>query len=127
MGRGLIRLYLVLWSLWLCFGVATNYKELATYLGYEKWTVAKATERAEEYRKSKCKDDEASRLDINCVYPGSFSPDEYVTESQVELTVWMFKMAMLKAPFYFFLILVVLYWLMKWIVGGFRKKRDAKT
>lgn len=127
MGRGLIRLYLVLWGLWIVFGVATNHKEIATYLGYQRWTLEKATERAEEYKKSKCKDDEASKLDINCAYPGLLSSDAYVTESQVELTVWMFKMAMLKAPFYFFVLLVILYWLMKWVVAGFRKNKDAKT
>jgi hypothetical protein len=127
MGRGLIRLYLVLWSLWLCFGVATNYKELATYLGYDRWTVAKAIERAEEYRKSNCKEDEKSRLDISCLYPGGLSPDEFVTESQVELTVWMFKVAMLKAPLFFFVLVVILYWLIKWVVAGFRKKKDAQT
>lgn len=126
MGRGLIRLYLALWAIWFCYGVATNYKELATYLGHDRWTAAKADERVEAYRKKNCNDDESSKLDINCV-SGLLGTDEYVTETQVELTVWMFKMAMLKAPFYFFVLLIILYWLMKWVIAGFLKKNDTKT
>lgn len=123
MGRGLIRLYLVLWGLLFCFGVATNYKELATYLGYDRWTEEKAAERADAFRLASC-DDKSTRIEC---YPDLIFPNEYVTKSQVELAVWMFEMAILKAPFYFFVLLVVLYWLTKWVVAGFRKKRDAKT
>jgi len=126
MGRGLIRLYLAIWAIWFCYGVAEHYKELATYVGYDYWTQAKAAERADEYYKKNCKEDEKSRLDINCL-SGFLSSDEFVTESQLEQRVWMFKMAMLKAPFFFFVLLVVLYWLTKWVVAGFRKKKDTKT
>ena len=123
MGRGLIRLYLVLWGLWIAFGVATNYREITTYLGYDRWTIQKATERADEFRLANC-DGKSTRLEC---WPGLLDPNEYVTENQVELNVWMFKLAMLKAPFYFFVLLVVLYWLMKWVIAGFKRKKDAKT
>lgn len=120
MGRGLIRLYLALWSLWFCFGVATNYKELATYLGSDRWTMEKAAERQKERWKIEC--DGKSFSDECQLMQLSVPSNEVVTENQVELTVWMFKMAILKAPFYFFVLMVVLYWLMKWVVTGFRQK-----
>ena len=123
MGRGLIRLYLVLWGLLIAFSVATNYKELATYVGYERWTLEKAFERAEAYVKSKCKEDELSKLDMKCIYPGAVFSDDYVTDAQVEITIWMFKNAIFKAPFYFLVILVVLYWLVKWVIAGFQRKQ----
>ena len=118
-GRGLIRLYFVLWGLMFAFGVATNYKELATHIGFERWTIEKAAERANVIIKTEC-DNTPSRLE--CLYPEAIDPNEYVTEVQVEVSVWLFKTAILKAPFYFFILLVTLYWLMKWIVAGFRKK-----
>lgn len=120
MGRGLLRLYLALWLVWFSYGVADNYKELATYYGYDRWTIEKASERQED----KCK---GKPISEECMPEGWVPTDDFVSEERVNVVVWMFKMAMIKAPFFFLIFLAVMYWLVKWVIAGFRKKRNAKT
>jgi hypothetical protein len=112
MGRGLVRLYLALWLIWFSYGVADNYKELATYVGYDRWTMKKAIERSNE----KCKIDPDS---IACL---SISSNEFVSEERVETVASMFTSLMIIAPFFLFLILTALFWLAKWVIEGFRKQ-----
>jgi hypothetical protein len=113
MGRGLIRLYFAMWAIWFCFGVATNYKELATYLGSDRWTEAKAVERGQ----AKCNAEPES---IDCFL---ITADEFVTDDLVNVVVWMFGMAMIKAPFYFLIFVTAVYWIGKWVSAGFRRKQ----
>ena len=113
MGRGLIRLYCAMWAIWFCFGVATNYKELATYLGSDRWTEAKAVERGQ----AKCN---AELESIDCFL---ITADEFVTDDLVNVVVWMFGMAMIKAPFYFLIFVTAVYWIGKWVSAGFRRKQ----
>lgn len=117
MGRGLFRLYLALWLLWFSYGVADNYKELATYIGYDYWTV----ERANERNKILC-----SLKPDECL-PEWLDSADTVSEDSVNVVVWMFTMAMINAPFYFLVFLITMYWLVKWAVAGFRRKKNAKT
>jgi hypothetical protein len=117
MGKGLIRLYLALWLVWFSYGVIDNYKELATYYGYDKWTIEKARERSD----TKCK---TSPESVDCF---AIPLDDFVSEERANVVMWMFNMAMIKTPFFFLIFLVVMYWLVKWVIAGFRKKKDAKT
>jgi len=119
MGRGLLRLYLALWLAWISYGAADNYKELATHYGYDRWTMEKARERQED----KCKE---KPISDECMPQGLIPLDDFVSEERVEVVVWMFNMAMIKAPFFFLVFLSMLYWLGKWVIAGFRKKKDAK-
>ncbi len=120
MGKGLLRLYLALWLVWLSYGVIDNYKEIATHLGYENWTLEKASER----QKIKC---EGKPLSEECLPEGTVPSDDVVSKERVDVVVWMFKMAMIKAPLFLLVFLTALYWLGKWVIAGFRKKKDAKT
>lgn len=117
MGKGLLRLYFALWLVWFSYGVIDNYKELATHYGYDRWTIDKAQERSE----AKCKTTPDS---VDCF---AIPVDDFVSEERVNVVVWMFNMAMIKAPFFFLIFLVGMYWLGKWVIAGFRKKKNAKT
>ena len=117
MGRGLFRLYLALWLVWISYGIIDNYKELATHYGYSKWTIEEATERSN----AKCK---IAPDSVDCF---GIPSDDFVSEERVNVVVWMFNMAMIKAPFYFLALLILVYWLGKWVIAGFRRKKDAKT
>ncbi len=113
MGRRLIRLYLALWAIWFCFGVVTNYKELATYLGSDRWTEEKAVERS----KVKCIAEPDS---ADCFL---ITSDDFVTKDVVNVVVWMFGMAMIKVPLYFLIFVTAMYWIGKWVIAGFRRRQ----
>jgi|LauGreDrversion4_2_1035121.scaffolds.fasta_scaffold01530_8 hypothetical protein len=123
MGKGLLRLYLALWLVWFSYGVIDNYKELATYYGYDKWTIEKAAEREQLRWKKEC---EGKPVSLECPPPGLVPSDDFASEERVNVVVWMFNMAMIKAPFFFLLFLTAMYWLGKWVIAGFRKK-NTKT
>jgi hypothetical protein len=112
MGRGLFRLYLALWLMWLSAGVVYGHKEIATYIGFEKWTIEGASERSKE----KCKKDPDS------IWCYAIPSDDYVSQKEVNDVVSIFNLLMIKAPFYLLLFLTAMYWLVKWVVAGFRRK-----
>jgi hypothetical protein len=61
-------------------------------------------------------------LGPDCPPEGFVLENDFVSEERVNVVVWMFKMAMIKAPFFLLLFLMAMYWLGKWVIAGFRKK-----
>ncbi|WP_238147383.1 hypothetical protein [Limnohabitans sp. Rim28] len=120
MGRGLIRLYVALWAIWVCYGVLANYRELATYLGSDEWTFEKAAEKETVRWNKECK---GKPLSANCP-PEDWVPlKDVVSEDQVKNAINGFGTVMFVAPFFFLLLLVIFYWLVKWVIAGFRRKK----
>ncbi len=114
MGKGLLRLFFAFWLIWIAVGIADSYKELATYIGYDRWTVEKALER----QKIKC---DKTQAIIDCVPFGSVLVDEVVQDADVKRKVSDFVDLILIVPLILLLCLLLLYMLGKWVVNGFKK------
>ena len=93
--------------------MATNYQELATFLGAERWT-----EQGYEKRRADLCEKNGSIYCIEDLVPG----DEVVTKAQVELATWMFWTACLKAPAALLMFLTLLYFMGKWVLNGFIRR-----
>ena len=118
LGRGLLRLYLVLWLVWASVCGATAYRELATYLGYDHWTLEKAAERWGLRWDVECKGRPSS---LECP-PRDFIPSNYfVSEDQVRIVVPMFIDAAIKLPFIVLMALFICFRLLSWVIAGFKK------
>jgi hypothetical protein len=114
MAQLFLKIYLGFWALWIAFGVVTNYQEILTKLGYERWTKEQVLLRATDKWKKECGE---TALSTECPMESSALSIEFVSEAQAEMVTWMFMTAMVKAPFYFLLVLVGLYWLCRGIVA----------
>lgn len=123
MVRKLIFLYLVFWGLWVAIGAALNYMELATYLGFDRWTVGKAYEKADVFNAANC-EDKSSKIACHYWQP---DPNSYVTEDEVEYFASMFYFTFIKAPLFLFLFLLALGWLIKAVFSGSRRKKSTKA
>jgi hypothetical protein len=115
MGKGLFKLYMAFWLLWFSYGVLDNYKELAIYVGYNNWTSEKDVEK----NKASC---DTNQQSDNCLSEKLKDTQEAISEDSVNVIVWMFTMAMIKAPFYFLLFLILIYWLGSWVFSRLRAK-----
>lgn len=85
----LLKVFLVLWVLWMAFGVALHYKEFLTVAGSDYWSKAQMQDRARN----------------ECLRSAEKSPGEcesitvdYVTEMQVGIMMWVFEKAFVQAP-----------------------------
>ena len=80
---------MVLWALWLAFGVSWHHRELLTYAGSDYWSQPRMQERARtaclRIPASNPADCEAIRVD-------------YVTEDLVDIMMWVFEKMYIQAP-----------------------------
>ena len=118
MGKGLLRLFFALWLVWIVIGVGDTYKELATYAGYDGWTVEKALERNEIKYGAEC---EANPSSSSCIWLSSVAVDEIVNEAGVKRKVSGFVDMALIVPLIFLLFFTFIFMLGKWVVRGFKK------
>lgn len=117
-GRGLLRLFIALWIIWIAFGVADSYKELATFAGYDGWTVQKALERNRIEYGPECAANPAS---FACIHMNSVRADEVVRDADVLYKVNGFFLVMIVVPFVVLIMLIAMYMLGKWVIKGFHK------
>jgi hypothetical protein len=119
MGKGLLRLFLALWLVWIVIGVADAYKEIATYMGSEQWSVEKATEKNIKRHEAECNVNPSSLI---CKISGSsYSPNDVVNEADAKRKVRAFIDVVTIAPLILLLSLFFIYMLGKWVVRGFKK------
>jgi hypothetical protein len=118
LGKGLLRLFFALWVIWTAFAVADSYKELATYAGYDRWTVEQALERNQKKYGAEC---EANPGGFACMLLASKPNGEVVKYEDAKRRFKDFVNLVVIAPLILLLLLVSLYLLGKWVVNGFRK------
>lgn len=119
MAKGLLRLFLALWLVWVAIGVADSYKELATYAGYDRWTVDKALERNKIKYEAECRANPGS---IACIGLNSYSAGEVVRDADVQRKVRGFFNVILLAPLILLLFFTIAYALGRWVIKGFKEK-----
>ena len=131
-GKGLLRLYLVLWMLLAIASFVVGHKEVLTYLGSTYWSAQKAAEakkfafqwsefdrQIEICRSDECRDQfEVLRFRLL----GLLGPGKRIIgdENDVSHTVEMWALFVLVAPAVLLIILTALFKLLVWVLAGFK-------
>lgn len=106
--------YLVIWLLWLIFGIATNYKELATFLGYQKWT---------EFSIKNAVKINCENIKINIIEYEKclLNHEDYVTNFDANFSVFIIKQAFIMAPLILLVLIILIFYSTKLIYKYFKK------
>lgn len=120
--RGILRLSLALWGLWLIVGVFNYHKELATFIGIDYWSDAKTLQNIED----RCKDKNVS--DEKCMWLKYGDPVKPmgVTKESAKKDSGVFLTFFILLPSALVIVLATIFYLLRWIINGFRGK-NAKT
>lgn len=125
LGRGVLRVYLVVWLLWALFFAFSSHKALLTAVGVTYWTPESAMERSRlEFEELGCKDPVKSKSEECVSLPpaGMYPANDVVTEEDVDFAVTTFLLGTLVLPIAGLLIGLLLWFLTKWVVQGFVNK-----
>jgi hypothetical protein len=112
LGKGLLRLYFVLWILWIIVMLSENHKALAPHVGITYWT----NESYNEREKHRC---EARALEDCSIYYLAYK--EVVTDKQIEEAPKDFFDLGIVVPSILLFIFTGIYMALKWIFKGFKK------
>ena len=111
--KGLMRIFIVIWLMWIAFGISSHYKELATYIGYERWTELGVTKESNEI----CENAKKIKIDdINC-----YSIPEFITIQHADYIFREFSKIFVIMPLLLILLMSILFYSYKWIIQGFKK------
>lgn len=123
LGKGLLRLYFVLWIFWVIVMLSENHKALAPHVGITYWTVedfdlrAKVDEETCNKKTTLSNDDKCTLLEI----ASPIAPFDYPTNQQIEKAPRKFFDLGIVVPFIWLFIFTGIYMALKWIFKGFRK------
>ena len=106
--------YFVIWLLWLIFGIATNYKELATFLGYQKWTEISIKNEV----LINCENIKINLVEYEkCL----LNHEDYVTDFDANFSVFIIKQAFILAPLILLILIILIFYSSKMIFKYFKK------
>jgi hypothetical protein len=114
LGKGLLRLYFVLWILWIFAMLVFYHKALAPHVGITYWT----NESYNARDKQRCEAQFAPLEDCR-IY--DISLPDIVTDKQIEEAPKDFFDLCIVIPFILLFIFTVIYMALKWIFKGFKK------
>ena len=127
LGRGVLRVYLVLWLLWALVIAFSSHKALLTAVGVTYWTPESVMERNRlEFDTLGCTDPIRSKSE-ECV---SFSPqgdyltNDVVTKDDVDHALTAFLLGVVVLPIAILTVGVLLWFLTKWVVRGFLSNHE---
>lgn len=116
LGKGLLRLYFVLWILLIIGGLSDNYRALAPHIGITYWSNESINARAKEY----CKTEIGPSLYCQLILKGHVNAGKLTNEKIAEAPKEFFDIFIL-VPFIFLFIFIGIYMALKWIFKGFKK------
>lgn len=108
-GRGLLRLYLVVWMLIAIASLVGGHREVMTYLGSTYWSA----ENIDQRQKRDCKTEE-------CWKPPASDGAETVEPAKAKESVELFAILVLAVPAVLLLVMVVIFKLLAWAFAGFK-------
>jgi hypothetical protein len=123
LGKGLLRLYLVLWILWVIVILDYNHKALAPHVGITYWTVEDFDLRAKVDKETCNKKTTLPNDDICTLLKHSrpIAPFDYPSNEEIEKAPRDFFDLGIVVPFILLFIFTGIYMALKWIFKGFKK------
>lgn len=127
LGRGVLRVYLLLWLLWALVLAFSSHKELLTSTGVTYWTEASVSERLKlkheaEYRALDCDNSMKSRTqkcEFLYVMMRSSPVEGIVTEENAVFATRVFLLGAVVIPIAVLFVGLLLWFSMKWVFRGF--------
>jgi hypothetical protein len=110
LGRGLLRLAIALWAIWIAFGLAYLHKELASYFDLRPWSERAVRAAAEE----EC--DNSKGSSITCIA----LPLYMVKDEQSKEAMRLFLLVFIALPMLLIASCTAGLFLMGWVLRGFR-------
>jgi hypothetical protein len=110
LGRGLFRLAIALWAIWIAFGLAYLHKELASYFDLGPWSEHAVRAAA----KDEC--DKSKGSSIDCIA----LPLNMVKDEQSKDAMRIFLLAFIALPMLLIVCCTAGFFLMRWVLRGFR-------
>ena len=110
LGRGLLRLAIALWAIWIAFGLAYLHKELASYFDLGPWSERAVRDAAEE----EC--DNSKGSSIACIS----LPLNMVKDEQSKEAMRLFLLVFIALPMLLIACCPAGFFLMRWVLRGFR-------
>lgn len=124
LGKGLLRLYLVVWMLIAIASLVGGHREVMTYLGSTHWSLEEAGQRQEEeFQKqvNECKSEECrKRLQDKAWYLTAPESAQVIDPEKAKESVELFAFLVLVVPAALLLVLVVIFKLLAWAFAGFK-------
>jgi hypothetical protein len=112
--KGIFRVFITVWVIWILFGLSYSYKQIATHYGYSKWTIEEIKKESE----SECEKALDKKNQINC-YAHS---DDYISYEKAEIDTKDFFIFFLFVPFLILISSIGFVPLIKWLIDGFKNK-----
>jgi hypothetical protein len=123
-GKGLIRVFLVLWLVWVSVLTFTSHKALLTAAGVSYWTETAAIERNRAERKEVgCDDASVTRTETDCLPDGDYLSNEVIGEGEVKDALTAFFLGGFLLPLGILTALVTLWFLGRWAMSGFYSRK----
>ena len=120
LGRGLLRLYLVVWMLIAVATLVGGHREALTYLGSTYWNAEKVVQRQKLAFNEKYPDC-TSKECLDQAFFQEFPESSQVVDPQnAKESVELFGFLVLVVPAALLLVLVVIFKMLAWAVAGFR-------
>ena len=112
--KGIFRVFIAVWVIWILFGLSYNYKQIATHYGYSKWTIEGVKKESERI----CETAVDKKNEINCF---AYS-DDFISYEKAEIDTKDFFVFFFLVPFLLLISSIGLVALIKWLIDGFKNK-----
>jgi hypothetical protein len=122
-GKGLLRLYLVLWLLLAVASLVGGHREVLTYLGSTYWSAEKVVQRQkEEFQKkmNDCKSEDCRKRLQDSTFTEFPSAVATVDLDEAKRSVELFAYLVLVVPAVLLVVLLTLFKLLAWAFAGFK-------
>lgn len=120
LGKGLLRLYLVLWMLIAITSLVGGHREVMTYLGSTHWSHETVVQRQKDEFQRKNKDCTTKECQDRAFWEKFPEASELVDPEKAKESVELFAFLVLVVPAALLLVLVVIFKLLAWAFAGFK-------